>query len=191
MNDGPNSTLADLDDWLRAQGVSYAVIGGIATTVRGEPRFTADVDVVVGIDLDRALQLLDSLISSPFRPLFTDVADVVKKAFILPIRHISSGIRVDMAIGMTGFERQLIARATEATIGGRSIPVATAEDLILLKVLAGRPRDVDDVSRIVLRQGPSLNWNYIMETGEQLQQAVDVDLVPQLRRFREGHDSST
>ncbi len=189
MNDGPNSTLADLDDWLRDEYVPYAVIGGIATTVRGEPRFTADVDVVVGIDLDRALRLIDSIERSPFRPLFTDVAEVVQRAFILPLRHVATGIRVDMAIGLTGFERQLIARATEAQLGGRSVPVATAEDLILLKVLAGRPRDIEDVSRIVLRQGSSLNWSYLMETGEQLQQAVAVDLVPQLRRLQQDRES--
>jgi len=189
VNDGPNSTLADLDDWLRDEYVPYAVIGGIATTVRGEPRFTADVDVVVGIDLDRALRLIDSIERSPFRPLFTDVAEVVQRAFILPLRHVATGIRVDMAIGLTGFERQLIARATEAQLGGRSVPVATAEDLILLKVLAGRPRDIEDVSRIVLRQGSSLNWSYLMETGEQLQQAVAVDLVPQLRRLQQDRES--
>ena len=48
-------TLADLTTWLRREQVSFAVIGGLAVGVRGEPRFTADVDIFVGLDLDDAL----------------------------------------------------------------------------------------------------------------------------------------
>jgi len=92
---------------------------------------------------------------------------------------------VDVAIGLTGFERQLIARASDVRIGHCSIPVATAEDLILLKLLAGRPRDTEDVTAIVLRQGNQIDWDYLVEMGEQLQQAVDQDLMLQLNELRQ------
>ena len=43
----------------------------------GEPRATADVDLVVGIGVDRCKELLEQLDSTPFRPLFSDASEVV------------------------------------------------------------------------------------------------------------------
>ena len=91
---------------------------------------------------------------------------------------------MDIAVGLSGFEQQAIARATAVVLSGVQIPVVTSEDLILMKVLAGRPRDTDDVRNIMLRQGSALDWNYLLETGRQLQQAVDQDLLSELQRLQ-------
>jgi len=57
----------------------------------------------------------------------------------LPFR--SAGSRVDLAIGMSGFEQQAVGRATPVMIGGTRIPVVSIEDLLVMKALAGRPQD--------------------------------------------------
>jgi hypothetical protein len=182
-------TLADLTTWLRREQVSFAVIGGLAVGVRGEPRFTADVDVVVGLDLDAALQLVVRLSGSPFQPLFPDVAEVVRTSFILPLRHVDTGVRVDVAIGLSGFERQLLARAGEITIAGFTAPVATAEDLILMKLLASRPRDSDDVEKLAQKHGSNLDWDYLTTTAQQLDEALALDIVTPLQQLRQRHAS--
>lgn len=184
MSDEFDKTLQDLAALLETERVPYAVIGGIAAAVRGEPRFTADVDVVIGVELDRATELIAALETAPFQPLFPGVAEVLKAAFILPVRHRATQIRVDMAVGLTGFEQQVIRRASGVVLAGRSIPVATAEDLILLKLIAGRPRDTDDITGIVARQRDSLDWDYLFRTGEALQEAVAQDIVSPLRMLR-------
>jgi predicted nucleotidyltransferase len=182
--DDLSRTLTDIAILLEGQGIRFAVIGGIAVGVHGEPRFTADVDAIIGTDVDRALALIQLLDQTPFRALFSDVAEVVQSAFILPLRHRETQIRVDLAIGLTGFEKQLIDRADDITIAARNIPVATPEDLILLKLLAARPRDMDDVSSIVARQGESIDWQYLRQTGKALQDAVSQDIVSVLERLR-------
>lgn len=187
MTNDLTKTLADLTTWLRREEVAFAVIGGLAVGVRGEPRFTADVDVVVGLDLDDALQLLDRLSDSPFQPLFPDVAEVVRTSFILPLRHLATGVRVDVAIGLSGFERQLLARADEVTIAGFTAPVATAEDLILMKLLASRPRDTDDAEKLAQKHGPSLDWNYLIATAQQLDEALALDVTTPLQQLRDRH----
>ena len=53
--------------------------------------------------------------------------------------------------------------------------MATAEDLMLMRLIAGRPRDADDVDRIVSRQADALDWDYLMATGGELQEAVSQD----------------
>jgi hypothetical protein len=165
---------------MNANNVPFALIGGIAVAVRGEPRFTADIDAVLGIELDRALKLLESLKDSDFQALFSDAAEVVKRSFILPLKHRSTKIKVDLAIGLSGFERQLISRATLVDFGFLALPVATAEDLLLMKLLAGRPRDTDDAHRLVARQGKSLDWDYLINVGRELEEAVSQDLLTQL-----------
>ena len=59
--------------------------------------------------------------------------------------------------------------------------------IVVMKLLAGRPRDTDDAAKIVLRQGTALDWEYLLQTCEDPQRAVDQDIVPQLLRLRQGH----
>lgn len=185
MTDVLQTTLRDLVEWLRSESIPFAVIGGIAASVRGEPRFTADVDLIVGIDVDQALRLAERLPNSPFRPLFDGIAEVIQTAFLMPLAHAVTGIRADIAIGLSGFEQQAIARATPALMGDITVPVVTAEDLILMKLLASRPRDLEDIDRIVLRHRQTLDWTYLLETGQQLQEAIAQDLVPSLEALRD------
>ncbi len=186
MTDALQTTLRDLADWLRSESIPFAVIGGIAVSVRGEPRFTADVELVIGIDVNQALQLVERLPNSPFRPLFDGINEVIQTAFLMPLVHAVTGIRADVAIGLSGFELQAISRVTPAEMGDFNVPVVTSEDLILMKLLASRSRDLEDVERIVIRHRRSLDWNYLIETGQQLQEAVAQDLVPSLEALRDG-----
>jgi hypothetical protein len=114
---------------------------------------TADVDLVIAAEVDQALSLVAVLPESRFRPLFDDVESVVRQAFILPLRHRSTNVKVDIAIGLSGFERQAIARAEQTDLAGHWLPVVQAEDLLVMKVLAGRPQDELDIQGLIVAQG--------------------------------------
>lgn len=185
MDDSIRQTLVEIADFLDSVSVRFVLIGGLAVAVRGEPRVTADVDLVAGVDLDRALVLIGEFERTDFRPLFADVSELVQTALLLPLRHNQTRIKVDLAIGLSGFEKQVIDRATSIQVANRTIPVASAEDLILMKLLAARPRDTADVDGIVGRQRGALDWKYLFQTGGELQEAVGIDIVPQLERRKE------
>ena len=184
MDDPLQSTLRDIAAFLNAQSVDFAMIGGLAVSVRGEPRLTTDVDVVIAVDVEGALELLRQLPSSRFDVPFQGVDEVVRKSFILPLRHNETGTIVDLSIGLTGFERQAIARATLANLMGVVVPVLTAEDLLVMKALANRPRDAEDARQLVLRQGDALDWKRVMDVAEQLETDLAEDLVPRLWTLR-------
>jgi hypothetical protein len=184
MREALLTTIVDLGVFLDSQGAPFAIIGGIAVALHGEPRHTMDVDAVIDVTLERAVALLHVLEGSSFEPLFPDAAAVVRASCILPLRHRATGVTVDLAVGLSGFEQQLIARARRLPAGGATVPVATAEDLIVLKLIAGRPRDVDDVRGIVSKQADTLDWNYLSATGAGLQTALAIDLLPELERLR-------
>lgn len=186
MNEPIHKTLAELAELLEAKCAPYAIIGGIAVSIRGEPRFTADVDIVVAADLDESSAILQVFEDSQFAPLFDDAADLIRTAFLLPLRHRQTGISVDVAVGVTGFERQMIERAPIEELAGCNIPVVTAEDLILMKLLAARPRDLEDASRIVVRQRENIDWDYLLQLDDELQRAFGQDLVPQLRELQQN-----
>lgn len=178
------TTLIDALALLGGRGIKAAVIGGLAVSLRGQPRMTVDVDLVVLADVEQALALVCELESTPFLPLFEGVEEVVSRSFILPLRHRSTGVRVDLAIGMSGFERQAVERATAVDLGGTAVPVVTPVDLLVMKAIAGRPRDEDDMRSIIATQGEALDWNACLELGRHLGEAIDIDIVSRLQAAR-------
>ncbi len=184
MNEPLRTTLADAVSFLDAQRVPYALIGGLAASLRGRPRATVDVDMVISADLDRALELVGVLEQTNFRPLFSDTAEIVQKSFLLPLRHRTTNVKVDLAIGLSGFEHQAVARAERLELAGSTIFVATAEDLILMKVLAGRPQDEQDLVGIVIAQGDHLDWDYCIHLAAELGEAVGQDLLGRVCALR-------
>lgn len=179
-------TLADVVRWLRENYVDHALIGALAISARGNPRATADVDLVVAIDTQRALDLVAALESSDFQPLFTNVQDVVEQAFILPLLHRETKVKVDLSIGLSRFEQRAVARADVQNVLGTQVPVATAEDLIIMKSLAGRPQDEQDIRGLAMTLGEQLDWEYCERTATDLGEAIGVDLRARVRLLREG-----
>ena len=177
-------TLADAAQVLETRGIRFALIGGLAVSLRGQPRMTVDVDLVILADIDQALRLAQELSSTPFEPLFPGVEEVVARSFILPLRHRATGIRVDVAIGMSGFEQQAVSRSTKVTIGDVRVPVVAVEDLLVMKALAGRPQDDQDIRGLVAAQRGAIDWPACLDVAEKLGAAIDVDIAGRLRTAR-------
>ena len=95
---------------LDKEGIPYMIIGGQAVLLYGEPRFTKDIDITLGIDvdtLDKALVLTSKL---RLTILVNDVEDFVKKTMVLPSLDVCTGIRVDWIFSHSNYERQAIER---------------------------------------------------------------------------------
>ncbi|HTQ38984.1 MAG TPA: DUF6036 family nucleotidyltransferase [Pirellulales bacterium] len=187
MDEILQTTLADAIRFLEAQQIRYALIGGLAASLLGEPRVTADVDLVIAADVDHALRLVKALQGSKFRPLFDQVEEVVQKAFILPLKHRLTTVKVDLVLGLSGFEQQVIARAKPTEIAGLTVSVATAEDLLIMKVLAGRPQDEQDLHGLVIAQRENLDWKYCLKLAADLAESIGQDLIGRVKALRDGH----
>jgi hypothetical protein len=114
---------------------------------------------------------------------------VVQKAFILPLRHRSTNVKVDLAIGLSGFEQQTVMRAEAIDLAGSPVSVATAEDLLIMRVLAGRPQDEQDIAGLMMAQGRSLNWDYCLAVATDLGVALGQDLGGRILALRGGLDT--
>jgi hypothetical protein len=79
---------------------------------------------------------------------------------------------------------ELFAGAEPRRIGDAIVPVVSAEDLIAMKILAGRPRDLDDVAAILHARGRGLHLPRVRGTLDLPERALDRrDLVSELERL--------
>ena len=90
---------------------------------------------------------------------------------------------LDVVLAGPGLEEQFLAGAEERVIGHVRIPVVCAEDLVAMKMLAGRPRDLDDVAAIARVRRADLDLEKVRSTLRLLERALDRrDLVSELER---------
>jgi predicted nucleotidyltransferase len=153
--------IAEIARELQARGIPFMLIGGQAVLLHGRPRLTEDIDITLGADPSRLSEVLDVCAALELQPLPDDVEKFVRRTFVLPAHHTASGIRVDFVFSVTPYEQQAIGRATFVELAGASVPFASAEDLIIHKLFAGRPRDLEDAATVARRRGKDLDWVYL------------------------------
>ncbi len=153
--------LAGLTVELERRGLPFMVIGGQAVLLHGRPRLTEDIDLTLGAD-PGALEAVREVCSTlGLEPLPADVERFVRETFVLPARHADFGLRVDFIFSTTPYEQQAIERAIRISLAGAAVPFAAAEDLLIHKLFAGRPRDLEDAIGVARRKGGELDWGYL------------------------------
>lgn len=142
-------TLRSLSRVLDARGLGWFVMGAQAVTVRGAPRTTQDIDLTVEVERTRLPALLRALEAEGLRHRHPDIADeLLASGAVLPLSH-RSGMEVDIVLAGSGLESIALARAARLPIDGVAVPVAQATDLVVMKVLAGRGKDLDDLRALL------------------------------------------
>lgn len=168
---------------LTANGVRWYLFGAQAVLVYGRPRLTADIDITLDLAPEAAAGLLTRLQAEGFDVRVKDVQGFLARTRVLPLVHASSGIPVDAVLAGAGIEREFLAAARTVEIGGLALPVIAPEDLVASKILAGRPKDLDDARSVLAQQGDSLDLDRIRRWLSLLEQALDrSDLLPELER---------
>lgn len=171
--------LAALARLLEAIGRPAAILGGLAVAVHGRPRMTLDADVTVDLEPDQARCVLDAALQVGFEPRVADPEGFARDTRVLPLRQASDLWEVDLIFAGSPYEREALARARVHRLGGVELPVMSAEDLLIHKILAGRPRDIEDVRAIVERQSTDLDRGTVRAVLLELAEALADD---ELRR---------
>lgn len=170
---------------LDARRISYMIIGGQAVLVHGEPRMTKDVDVTLGVSADRLGDILLMVSSLGWEVMVETPESFVKRTMVLPCRDPLSGLRIDLIFSFSSYERNAIARAVKIRLGETDVRFASAEDLVIHKILAGRPRDIEDV-RLVIVKNPGIDESYIRSWLAQFGAAFETDYVLRFETVRDS-----
>ncbi len=176
--------LAQLERTFARQGLRWFLFGAQAAILHGVARLSADIDVTVDLGTRSSAELIGALAEAGFELRVGDVAGFVETTRVLPFVHRASRIPVDVVLAGPGLEDQFFAGVEERIVGQAHVPVAAAEDLVAMKVLAGRPLDVDDVEAIIPHLRGNLDLGRIRATLGLLEDALDRrDLRSELDRL--------
>lgn len=185
--------LATIAIELKKADLPYMIIGGQAVLLYGTPRMTKDIDITLGVDIGRLENILPALDAMGLKIIPEDYKAFAEKTYVLPTRDETSGIRVDFIFSYTPYERQAISNSRVVLLKGANVMFASAEDVIIHKIFAGRPRDLEDVRSILLKT-PELERDYIRKWLSEFEKSPDKkgltkifdDVLTELKKGIEG-----
>jgi len=149
---------------LKRQRQDWALVGGLAVSVRTEPRFTRDLDLAVAVASDsEAEALVHGLLGAGFQTFATVEHQTTKRlatARIAPVGSSPRGLVLDMLFASSGIEVEICMAAEDLLVfPNLSVPVARIYHLIALKVLSRddrtRPQDSADLRQLIASAEPS------------------------------------
>lgn len=144
----------------------YLIIGGIAVGVIGEPRATGDLDVDLLLSKDKINDFLNCAKKEGFKFNINKVTKNVIETGTFNLQY--RGVRIDFILLSTEFEKSAFKRKQRLKFLGSYANFPAPEDLILLKVIPGRPLDIFDAERIVIRYRDKLNEKYLLDWAMKL-----------------------
>lgn len=152
--------IAALLDWLEASGYPGTLVGGVAVGLHGVTRTTADIDLAVFAPAGIA-PVAESLGRKGFAPRIDGALEFAEMNRVLLLVHTATDTKVDVMIGVLPFDEDLVRRSNTMQWEGRTVRFASLEFLCVMKLVAARPKDVQDV-RQLLELWPGLDKDWVL-----------------------------
>lgn len=135
---------------LQDLSVPFALVGGLAVSVRTEPRFTRDIDVAIAVDSDPAAEAVVRGLQDRGWTVSMQVEhDALARLAMVRLSRGLDGVVADLLFASSGCE-DVVVRAADPleVVPELEVHVATTGHLIALKLLSrdpDRPTDQADL----------------------------------------------
>lgn len=167
----PLSAALEIAAFLEDEGIPYVILGGLAVHYWGEPRATRDVDITVMVPRE-AVDSFFARVLEKCEPRIEGALEFAHRHRVLLVRH-KDGTPIDISLAIPGYEEEVMRRARPVEWpGGGRLQLISPEDLIIHKCVAARPRDLEDVKAILIRQKGKLDLPYIRRWLEEFALAL-------------------
>jgi len=157
-----NELIVNITSALDKLEIPYMIIGGQAVLMYGEPRLTKDIDITLGISHERLADIIKLSEKLSFSSLADNIESFVNRTMVFPLEDKKSGLRVDFIFSFTEYEREAIKRAVNIMLGNSAVKFASVEDVIIHKIFAGRPRDIEDIKGIIYKN-KNFDKSYVLK----------------------------
>ena len=140
--------------------VRFVVVGGVAVVLHGHPRLTADLDLVIDLEVEPARRAMDVLAGLGLVPRLPVAASAFadpstrnrwvteRNLMVFTMTEPGGMLEVDLfARSPLPFEA-LWSRAVTVLVGETEVRIAALDDLIAMKREAGRPQDLADITAL-------------------------------------------
>jgi hypothetical protein len=149
----------------------WYLFGAQAVILHGVPRLSADVDVTVALEPDAPERFALEMRGAGFSLRVQD-PEFVRRTRVMPFVHTPTGMPLDVVLAGSGLEDEFLARAHPTDVGGTVLPLIDVDDLVIAKVLAGRPKDIDDARALWKVHGGTADAGRIRTTLGLLEEAL-------------------
>ena len=139
------SALADLMNWLNAAQIPSMVIGGIAASILGRPRLTQDIDALAILQESDWQEAIEAAARFGIFPRIANALEFARRSRVLLMRHARSAIDLDITFGGLPFEESAVENSQLHDVGGIEVRLPRVEDLLVMKAIARRPKDLEDI----------------------------------------------
>lgn len=147
------------------------IIGGIAASLLGKPRLTADLDVLLIASVDQLTEIIEVFRAEGIMPRLTEPISFARRNRMLLLRH-ATGTNIDISLGFLPFEIEVIERSIVVDCDGISLRLPSIEDLIIMKAVANRDRDLQDI-RSLVEIHPAIDRQRIIDWVKQFADAME------------------
>ena len=103
-----------------------------------------------------------------------NAAEFARKSRVLLMKHNPTNTNIDISLGVLPFEQEVVERSVVHQIDANlQIRLPTPEDLIILKAVAHRPKDIEDI-RILADKYPGLDKTRIEQWVKSFADALEM-----------------
>jgi hypothetical protein len=155
---------------LAAAGIPHAVSGAVAMAAHGFVRATRDIDILVVVPAVRLPAVFAIVRRAGFQGEDRALIESLRERFFAEMR--SGPTSVEILVPAIPYHHRLLERAVRRTISGVEVPFLSREDLVVLKMLWRRDKDLADV-RTMLAGGDPVDMDRIRATLAELLPADD------------------
>jgi predicted nucleotidyltransferase len=154
------TSLINITKILNTLNIRYCLIGGLAVAIHGIPRFTDDLDFLVGPEIRDVFKELENCINEKDGTInYIGAEQADPMGDVIQISLLDN--HIDLITAKWPHEFAALTRAKSVSYQTITLSVVSPEDLILLKLKAGGPQDLYDVAGILQVGSAQLDQAYL------------------------------
>lgn len=164
---------------LNDRHVRYAIIGGLATLQHTRARTTDDVDALLAVPQTAMPGLFDALRDRGFSVDLARNIRELRDQGLTTLRFMD--VLIDLMRPLIPAYAHVLDRAIKTRVLGQDVSIASAEGLIITKLIAMRPQDESDIRDLLAACAANLDLEFIRAEIESFTEPGD----PRRSRFEE------
>lgn len=165
---------------LQPLGVRWYVFGAQAVIAAGAVRQTADIDITTDDVPVEKLQHALAKAGFVLREGIGGIEELIKHHRILPLQHRRDGLQLDVVRAGPGPEEGMLERAIFRRIGRTKVPYIETNDLLVVKTLAGREKDLEDIRALLRSKSPEIDVAVVRQRLSELGALIDDSTLVEL-----------
>ncbi len=153
---------ATLSGALAQRGIKHVISGAVAMAAHGYVRATVDLDVLVVVPALRLPETFAVVRDLGFAGEDAEMLSSLRDRGVATFR--AGAVGIEILVPVLPYHRTLVGRSVETSVGGRSVPVVSIEDLVILKLLWRRLKDIPDIHALLQLAGKRFDSLYAERT---------------------------